>query len=92
MGEQSNLTEDNVEELTKQLKKMQEDNPELEYQFFQQAEEVPDENEPRKELLTLVDVYDKLLDLERKLDRIFGESVLIDGQFKDITLKDSKQR
>lgn len=34
MGEQRNLTEENVEELKIQLDKMKEDNPDLEYNFF----------------------------------------------------------
>ena len=38
MGEQRNLTEGNVEELKAQLKKMQQDNPKLEYRFFKQDE------------------------------------------------------
>jgi len=36
MGEQRNLTEENVEELKAQLEKMQQDNPSLEYKFFKQ--------------------------------------------------------
>ena len=38
MGEQRNLTEENVEELKKHLKLMQETNPDLEYRFFKQKE------------------------------------------------------
>ena len=36
MGEQRNLTEENVEELKKQLNKMQVENPDLTYRFFEQ--------------------------------------------------------
>jgi len=38
MGELRNLTEENVEELKVNLKRMQQDNPDLEYRFFQQNE------------------------------------------------------
>jgi len=38
MGEQRNLTEDNVEVLTKYLKEMKETKADLEYQFFKQFE------------------------------------------------------
>ena len=40
MGEQRNLTEENVEVLTKELREMQKDNPELEYEFFKQQPQV----------------------------------------------------
>lgn len=36
MGEQRNLTEENVEELEAKLNEMQKDNPDLEYRFFEQ--------------------------------------------------------
>ena len=36
MGEQSNLTEENVEELKKHLNKMQQENPDLQYRFYPQ--------------------------------------------------------
>ncbi len=90
MGEQRNLTEENVEELSAQLEKMQETNPDLEYRFAEQIKDRATEEqseEPQQQWLTLMDVYDKVLELDRKIDRIFGGYVLIDGQFKDITRK-----
>jgi len=39
MGEQRNLTEENVEELKASLEKMHEENPNLKYRFFEQSEE-----------------------------------------------------
>jgi len=39
MGEQRNLTEENVEELKKHLERMKETNPDLEYRFFEQIEQ-----------------------------------------------------
>lgn len=98
MGEQKNLTEENVDELREQLEAMKETNPDLEYRFMEQIENahkrhdeiedvVPDESQAKEEWLTLGTVFDKLLEIERKLDRIFGEHVLINGSFQDITKK-----
>jgi len=39
MGELRNLTEENVDELKATLKRMQKENPDLEYWFFPQKEE-----------------------------------------------------
>ena len=39
MGEQRNLTDENVSELRKHLERMQKQNHELEYRFFDQAKE-----------------------------------------------------
>ena len=75
MGEQRNLTEGNVEELEAHLKKMQEKNRDLEYQFYRQ-----DAGNPHKEILERID------DLERLIKGIFDGYVLIDGQFQKITL------
>ena len=81
MGEQRNLTEENVEELREQLEKMQKTNPDLEFRFFEQAEPEPMHDK------TITKIYDKLLELERKIDHIFGDHVLIKGQFQDISDK-----
>lgn len=40
MGEQRNLTEENVEALKKQLDEMQENNPDLTYRFFEKQKHV----------------------------------------------------
>lgn len=50
MGEQRNLTEENVSELTKHLKRMQEDNPYLKYRFFDQDREESEIEKLRTEL------------------------------------------
>jgi len=78
MGEQRNLTEENVEALTEQLERMQKTNPDLEYRFFPQTEEV----DPCEEKSTITVVLEKLEALERKIDLIFDGHVLMDGQFK----------
>ena len=51
MGEQRNLTEDNVKELRAQLLKMQEDNPDLMYRFLKQDKKETEWNElePKEE-------------------------------------------
>jgi len=41
MGEQRNLTEENVTDLRKHLEKMKEGNPELTYRFFKQDQVNP---------------------------------------------------
>jgi len=78
MGEQRNLTEENVAGLTKQLEKMQETNPDLEFRFFNQEDE-PQEDQPSNKK-----ILEKLEALEWKIDHIFDGHVLIDGQFKKI--------
>ena len=78
MGEQSNLTEENVDELKAHLEEMKKDNPELEYRFFPQDEKSADASDTItlvKELLNKVDA------LDRKLDLIFDGHVLMDGHF-----------
>lgn len=61
MGEQRNLTEENVEELKAKLEKMQEANPDLEYRFFQQEPEPQDEQPSNKK------IFEKLEAIERQL-------------------------
>ena len=113
MGEQRNLTEENVEGLRAVLDKMQESNPELEYSFFKQNPLSPcchakiffnhatgDEccsicgdriirNDAadkygieQDKQLSNKKIFEKLEVIERKLDLIFGDHVLFDGQFK----------
>jgi len=82
MGEQRNLTEENVEELKAHLKRMQQDNPDLEYRFFQQNE-ITKSDAPDTKLLK--EIKEKVDSLERKLDLIFDGHVLIDGVFREIS-------
>ena len=80
MGEQRNLTEENVMELETVLKKMQNENPDLEYQFREQEGiETLSEQPSNKEL------FEKIDNLQRQIDMIFGGHVLINGLFKKIT-------
>lgn len=58
MGEQRNLTEENVEELKAKLEFIQEKNPDLEYRFFKQVE---NEQPFNKELLEKVESLEKQL-------------------------------
>ena len=81
MGEQRNLTEDNVEELREKLMEMQKENPELEYRFFEQTEE----SEPQDEQLTIKTLFGKLVEIEQKINHIFDGHVLINGEFKKIS-------
>ena len=52
MGEQRNLTEENIAELKKHLDKMKEANPDLEYRFFEQLQEVSIRKELLQEIIT----------------------------------------
>ena len=52
MGEQRNLTEENVDELKKHLDKMQKSNPDLEYRFFAQLQEISIKKETLQETIT----------------------------------------
>ena len=83
MGEQRNLTEENVEELKEKLNKMKETNPDLKYRFFPQTEETA----PYEEKATITVVLEKLETLDRKIDLIFGDHVLVRGRFTNISNK-----
>ena len=82
MGEQRNLTEENVDELKEHLERMQETNPELEYRFFIQEEEP--KKEPPDVRTSLDEIRDDVDALYRKIDLIFGDHVLIQGRFTRI--------
>ena len=84
MGEQRNLTEQNVTELTEQLDKMKEDNPDLEYMFYKQKDESEDVGKPDQDMSN-DKIFIKLENIERQLNLIFDGHVLIDGRFKKIT-------
>lgn len=75
MGEQRNLTEENIDELKKHLERMQETNPDLEYRFFEQDK---DEQPSNKK------IFEKLETIERQLAMIFDGHVLINGTFRKI--------
>lgn len=79
MGEQRNLTEENVSELREHLEKMKKDNPKLEYRFFPQDEK-PEPDQP--DTITIIkEIQEKLEMLERKIDLIFSDHFLKDGQW-----------
>ena len=82
MGEQRNLTEENVEELRKHLEKMQQKNPDLTYRFFPQDE--PPQADRR--LVSNNEILEKLESIERQLKMIFDGHVLIDGVFQKLNL------
>jgi len=60
MGEQRNLTEENVDELKKHLEEMKKGNPELEYRFFPQEEK--EEIDPLQELRARLEAIEKKLE------------------------------
>ena len=75
-----NLRENEVNVLEEKLEAMQEDNPELKFRSFpmEELEKGKNENE------MLQTILDKVESLERKIDYIFKDHVLIDGQFRQI--------
>jgi len=73
MGWQENLTEENVEELEEKLREMQEKNSDLNFGFFEQKGKI--ESPSNREVIERIDK------LERKIDLIFGNYVLIEGKF-----------
>ena len=79
MGEQRNLTEENVEELKAKLEKMKFNNPDLDYRFYNQNSPVEKFNDE-----ILKEVLEKMDALDRKLDLIFDGHVLMNGEFKKI--------
>ena len=81
MGEQRNLTQENVEELTRILEEMKKENKELQYSFFPQDQEEAD----APDALTLLKaLHDKVNSLERKIDSIFDGHILLNGKFTKI--------
>lgn len=87
-GIQRNLTEENVGDLKKQLDKMQEGNPDLEYQFFKQKrseglKQEADEAAWKDEQPTNKAIFEKLEAMERKIALIFSNHVLINKQWEE---------
>ena len=85
MGEQRNLTEENVEELEAKLEKMQETNPELEYRFWKQERGLESLSESEYDPYSNKALFEKLESLERKINLIFGGHILINGSFKNLS-------
>lgn len=79
----TNLTHDNVAELTKKLDEMREENPDIKHHVFDMGEIKETLEKGKTENGMLEDILDKVKGVDRKLDMIFGGHVLIDGQFKD---------
>ena len=73
MGEQRNLTEENVEELRAKLEEMHKDNPDLEYRFWEQTKDEgwPSEPQPQDEQPSSKKIFEKLDAIERQLKLIF---------------------
>ena len=74
-----NLTDENVNDLQKQMEEMQKLNPGLQWEFFNQSVREPTEIE-----MQLAKIQTDLNELKVKIDLIFGDSVLINGQFRSI--------
>ena len=81
MGEQRNLTEENVEALRAELEEMQKDNPDLEYRFFKQDEVESLDDQPSNKK-----IFEKLEAIERQLNLIFDGHFLMNGVFQKIVV------
>ena len=73
-----NLTPFDVQELTAKCQELQKKNEELKFRFYDQETEM----QRMEKVLKRVDAIEMLI------KKIFGGSVLINGQFVDITRKD----
>ena len=78
-----NLTEANVDELKEKLEEMKTENPDIDYKTYimEKLDKGKNENEG------IAMILDKLEMLERKINMIFGDHVLINGDFRDIRTK-----
>lgn len=85
MGEQRNLTEDNVGVLEAVLKEMKEANPDVEYRFFEQQKEkecfecVGEDEQPTNKA-----IFEKLEKIELMLKQVFGGHILMNGRWTKI--------
>ena len=81
--EANNLTPQNAEELKKTLEEQLKDNPDIEYKFYEQdgmQKQIPESIEQQ-----LSSIKKSIDELRTKIDLIFGNSVLIDNKFIDVT-------
>ena len=81
--EANNLTPQNAEELKGLLEKQLKGNPSIEYRFYEQdglQKQIPESIEQQ-----LLNMQKSIDELRSKIDLIFGNSVLIDNKFIDIT-------
>lgn len=76
----TNLTDENVNDLQKQMEEMQKLNPGLQWEFFDQFAKEPTETE-----IKLNKIQADITTLKAKIDLIFGDAVLFgDGKFHSI--------
>ena len=82
MANVENLTERDVTNLDLHLKEAQKHNPDLKWNFYEQgrAEQQPKDEQPSNKA-----IFEKLEALERKLNLIFGNAVLMHGKFVDVS-------
>ena len=78
--EAKNLTPENVQSLSDQFNQMTHSNPDLDYKFHKQEDGIEHDSEIRR-------LEQKIDAINTKLDLIFGDSVLINGQFRSINPK-----
>lgn len=90
----------NVEDLKVQFEKMKLTNPNLEYSFFEQIEDLKvqlekmkltDPNDEEKgdseDTISIVkEIREELKTLDRKLNLIFDDHILINGEFKKMDI------
>lgn len=76
-----NLREPDVEALQEKVRELQRENPDIRSRLFG----IPEEDHNHVEILEKLNrLEDKLDALTRKIELIFGDSVLINGRFESI--------
>lgn len=83
MGEQRNLTEENVTELKSKLDKMAETNPNLEYRFFRQGTEKGQFERLESDIM---EIKESIEDITRLIQNIFDGHILLNGKFTKISV------
>jgi hypothetical protein len=82
-----NLTDENVNDLQKQMEEMQKYNPGLQWEFYNQSNKEPTDIE-----IKLDRIQADLTTLKAKIDLIFGSAVLINGRFQELSNHQNQER
>lgn len=91
MAQINNLTEDNVKNLDNFLKKLQEENNELNWSYFNMTQKVYDNTIKIKDveddlIKYIKQLHEKIDRMNEKINHIFGNHALINGIFKDLKM------
>lgn len=88
MANIQNIMEEQIEGLEEKLKSMQDENPDLSYQIYNQdTEETLKKGKSQNEMLQ--EISDRIERMENLIKHIFGDAVLINGKFQSLHQGDS---